>query len=106
MLTTNQYQHTGYDIVPNVLVQCCNMLEIDFSDADVILLPSTSFKPSFMKKITAKCEKLKPGTRILTFGKPMPSVTESDCHVVFNVCAKTPWLMSWGLEPVFYNVKT
>lgn len=105
LIEGKQYKHTDYEIKPNIKIMKGDMLEIDFSDADIIYLPCTTFDVPTMKKISKCCAKLKPGTRIITLTKPLPCLTEKDCTVIFNVFDKREWLMTWGLEPVIYQMK-
>ena len=100
------YKHTGYTIpLANVELRQGSFLDLDFSDADIIYLPCTTFTVQFMKDISRRCAKLKPGTKIITLSKPLPCITEKDCNVVYNVYDKRSWLMTWGLEPVYYQIK-
>eukprot|EP00826_Nyctotherus_ovalis_P058943 TRINITY_DN8153_c0_g3_i3.p1 TRINITY_DN8153_c0_g3~~TRINITY_DN8153_c0_g3_i3.p1 ORF type:complete len:271 (-),score=29.93 TRINITY_DN8153_c0_g3_i3:117-929(-) len=82
-----------------------DFLKIGFAEADVVYVPATTFDVSLMKELARCCEKLKTGSRIITLGKPVPCITEDNCHVVFNIYKKEIMLMSWGLEKVFYQEK-
>ena len=105
MLNKGEYLHTDYIIKPNVEILQADILDFDFSDADIIYIPSTAFEATMMHKLSKKCQKLKPGTRIITLTKPMPCVTEKDCNVSFKVYEKREWLMTWGLGPTNYQIK-
>ena len=90
---------------PEIEIIQGDILKIDFSDADIIYLPSTTFSKPMMKEISRRCEKLKIGTRIISLSKAVPCITEDDCNVILNVYHKEKFLMSWGPELVYYQEK-
>ena len=87
----------------NVEIINADMLKCDFSDADVIYIPSTVFKTEFMISISKRCAKLKPGTRVITLSKPMPCITDGGMNIIFNVYKKQEYLMTWGRELVIFQ---
>jgi hypothetical protein len=87
----------------NVEIINADMLKYDFSDADIIYIPSNVFKIDFMVSISKKCAKLKPGTRIITLSKPMPCITQDGLNIIFNVYKKQEYLMTWGREMVIFQ---
>ena len=105
-IKSGSYAHTSdYEVKDNVSIIQGSFLEVDFSDADIIYLPCTTFTTGLMKDIGRCCAKLKPGARIISLTKPLPCLTEESCKVIFNVYHKEEFLMSWGLEPVFFQTK-
>ena len=104
----NKY-HAAYQLLPNSKknIELLNkdILEIDFSDANIIYIPSTLFKYDFLKKVAKKCSKLKEGTTIITLKNPMPCITEDDTNVIFDTYKKEEHLMTWGRELVIYQTK-
>ncbi len=98
---------TIFDELPgskkNVEIINADMLKYDFSDADIIYIPSTVFKMEFMISLSKRCAKLKPGTRIITLSKPMPCITEDGLNIIFNVYKKQEHLMTWGREMVIFQ---
>eukprot|EP00826_Nyctotherus_ovalis_P033668 TRINITY_DN2740_c0_g1_i12.p1 TRINITY_DN2740_c0_g1~~TRINITY_DN2740_c0_g1_i12.p1 ORF type:complete len:276 (-),score=70.64 TRINITY_DN2740_c0_g1_i12:147-974(-) len=100
-----KWMHTDYELLPSISIVEGSFLEVDFSEADVIYLACTTFTEDLMKSIARRCAKLKKGTRIISLFKPMPSVQEPGCAVSFKLYHNQNFVMSWGLEPVFFHVK-
>ena len=57
------------------------MLNLDWSDADLVLANSTCFDSSLLNKIAQKCSLLKKGTWLMTLTKKLPTA-EEDCSDV------------------------
>mmetsp|Transcript_42689 Transcript_42689/g.49059 ORF Transcript_42689/g.49059 Transcript_42689/m.49059 type:complete len:263 (+) Transcript_42689:53-841(+) len=83
--------------------KCQDLLQSDFSEADVIYIASTCFDIPFMEKISARSKDLKPGTRIITLKNPMPSLGEQ--NIGFELIHDKKYVMSWGWEHVYVQVK-
>ena len=65
------------------------MLEVDFSDADIIFTHCTCFSPELMDGITARFNQLKAGARVITVSKGLTSP-------LFVPIATQTTQMAWG----------
>lgn len=61
---------------PEFEVHLGDMLELDWSKADLILANSTCFDQALLNKISEKCKKCKIGTWMFTLTKKLPSAEE------------------------------
>jgi len=73
----------------NVRFIHANLLDVDFSDADIIFINATCFDHETWKKITHSFEQLKKGARVIISTKKL----DSD---LFNLIHTGMHLMSWG----------
>lgn len=71
-----------------------NLLEIDFSDADVIFLHATTFSYPLWEKLNDKLGGLKTGARVMVVSKRL----ESNCYDLFR---EVDIQMTWGESTVF-----
>jgi len=102
---TKRWKHTNYNLLPTIGIIEGSFLEVDFSEADIIYLACTTFTEELMESIAKQCKKLKKGSRVITLSKPMPSIFEPGCIISFRVFHNQDFVMTWGLEPVFFNIK-
>lgn len=77
---------------------CGDMLEIDFSDADIIFTHCTCFSAPLMDAITEKFNKLKKGARVITVSKGLTSP-----HYVATVTHTVQ--MAWGTATAYLYEK-
>jgi hypothetical protein len=90
-----------YKVLPNKTfnIQFINedFLNVDFSDANVILLNATAFSPDMWSKLTEKFLTLAPGTRIMVLTKSINLPEFEQFH-------SDSYLMTWGMNSVnFYR---
>ena len=81
-----------------IQVQCNSMLDVDWSDGDVVFANSTCFEDDLMGSMARQAEKLKPGTYFITFTKGLGSDA-------FDVIERKRYKMSWGPATVFIHVR-
>jgi len=62
--------------MPKFEVHQGDMLELDWSDADLVLANSTCFDEGLLIKIAQKCQSLKKGSWMFTLTKRLPSAEE------------------------------
>ncbi|SCC90909.1 Uncharacterized protein SCG7109_BF_00050 [Chlamydiales bacterium SCGC AG-110-M15] len=75
-----------------------NFLRADFSEADVAYMCSTCYSEEMMEGIARGAEHMKPGSRVVTLTKPLPSDQYEEIHHEF-------YPMSWGTSQVFIYKK-
>lgn len=88
-----------YKLSPEVRATPINLLqgdvlEVDWSDADVVFSCSTCFEDDLMAQISKRAEKLKPGSIVVTCGQRL----QSDA---FGVIDESDMVMSWGPSRVY-----
>jgi hypothetical protein len=108
-------------INPQYEVHLGDMLELDWSDADLVLANSTCFDQDLLNKIAQKCSLLKKGSWMFTLTKKLPSaeedlvleengdtsslsnslVNENEWECVMSIKRE----MSWGLATVHIQRK-
>ena len=86
-------------------VDNADLLKYDFSDGDIIYIASTMFSMCTMKQIARQCSKLKDGANIITLGKPLPCISEDEYTGIYNIYHKEAFLMTWGIETVYFHEK-
>lgn len=74
--------------------QLGSLLELNWSDGDVVFANSTNFDPVLMSQISLQAALLKPGAIVITFTKPIESL-----H--FEVLEETRGKMSWGRATIY-----
>ena len=72
-----------------------DLLETDFSDADVVFSHCTCFPEELMAKIAGRCERLKSGSRVVTVSKALPEAP----HMTLSAVA--PCQMAWGSASLY-----
>ncbi len=77
-----------------------DILQFDFSNADIIFINATCFTPALWNGILAKFRNLKRGTRIIVSSK---NLVELSYLTLINYGF---YQMSWGLNPVYIYKKT
>ncbi len=91
---------------------CGSILEENWADGDIIFANSTCFDESLMKAIAEKAVRLRPGSIIITFTKPLPEVCQTDETLStgagaspFKIIDKTSLKMSWGPATVYTHIR-
>ena len=84
------------DSTANNDVDLCHgsLLDVDWSDGDLVFANSTCFSEQLVSQISERAERLKPGAFVITFTKPLTSPA-------FDIVEKKRWNMSWGAATVF-----
>lgn len=63
----------GHALSGSVRFVCASLLDVDWSDADVVFCNSTCFSHKLMRHIGRQARFLKPGAHVVTFTVPLPS---------------------------------
>lgn len=71
-----------------------SLLDVDWSDGDVVFANSTCFDDQLMDSISRQAEALRPGSIMITFTKSL----SSEC---FAILEQKRYTMSWGQATVF-----
>jgi hypothetical protein len=75
------------------------MLEVDWSDADIVYASSICFPDELVDGIAKKCEKLKKGSRIITL-KEFPT-----CYPYLKLEYNLKLKMTWGrCQVMLYSI--
>ncbi len=73
-----------------------SILDLDWTDGDIIFANSTCFSPELIDKISSLGEGLRPGAIVITFTKGLTSTA-------FELLDKTRLKMSWGPATVYIH---
>lgn len=76
-----------------------DILNTDFSDADILYMNATAFAPDLWEALLPKIEALKSGTRIIVLTKRL----KNEKH--FELLQETSLPMSWGMNSVMVYKK-
>ena len=85
-------QRCGLD---NVNIVEANLLDVCWSNADVIYLTATAFDEDMMAALAVKCDELKPGAKVI-------SLTQVPDSVVLEVVDQRFCQFAWGMATVFW----
>eukprot|EP01038_Epipyxis_sp_PR26KG_P006424 gene6424-8842_t len=85
-------------IIKLLNVSFMDELEDDWTNADIIFANSTCFDNDLMEKIALKAEKLRQGSRFISFTRPLPSEN-------FQVIEERQYGMSWGVVTSFIQIR-
>ncbi len=80
-------------ILNNIEFIQSDILQADFSDADIIHMNATAFAPDLWDALVPKLEAVKPGTRIIVLTKRLNKEK-------FDLMQETSLPMSWGMNSV------
>lgn len=75
-----------------------DMFEKDVSDADVVFSHCTCFDDAMMARLAGKLESLKPGARVITVTKSLPSTQ-------FSLSGSDFLPLAWGDATVYYHTR-
>lgn len=75
--------------------RCNDMLQEDFSDADIVFAHCTCWSPRLMDGVTAKCNQLRPGARVITVSKELHSPHYAGLGSM--ICQ-----MAWGTATAYF----
>jgi len=84
----------------SILQRKASLLDIDWSDGDVVFCNSTAFDDNLMERMSHQAKNLKPDTIFITFTKSL-DVDTGDFQIVLREKRK----MSWGYATIFYHRK-
>lgn len=73
--------------------------QFDWSDGTVIFVSSTCYTRDVMTKISSLCDKLRPGTKLITLTRPL------DAKNGWRVIDKFEGETSWGACTVFIHLR-
>lgn len=80
----------------DVVLKHGSILDLDWSDGDLIFANSTCFDENLMGRVSELAERLKPGSFVVTFTKGLESPA-------FEVMERKRYRMSWGPATVFIH---
>jgi SAM-dependent methyltransferase len=73
-----------------------DILEVDFSEADIVYIAGTTFDDELVEKLNEKLEKMKKNSVVVTLSYPLQ--TE-----MFDMFAKKSLFFSWGKNSVYFH---
>lgn len=79
---------------------CCSLLDVDFSDADIIFVSSVMFTQKMVAKIARLARYMKPGSKVISyhnFGK-LPKLGSAGIFPEFRELGECTVASSWKLE--------
>ncbi|MEW6366534.1 MAG: hypothetical protein AB1714_18050 [Acidobacteriota bacterium] len=75
--------------------RCADLRTEDFSDADVVFVHATCFRPKLMEALARQLERLRPGARVAITSKVITSSR-------FETTRIETYEMDWGATPVLF----
>lgn len=86
-----QRQHSTTPL-DRIRLDCGDLRDTDWSDADIVFVASTSFGPELMNKVAQGCLRLSQGSRVVTLSQALPPPARAAFRRLFH----RPYRFSWG----------